>query len=343
MRLEELAYATATAALDDAGVRRRQLDSVTLGASDEVDGRPISSMLLAAPSGAFMTDEVRVADSGATALCLAVARILSGDFHLGLVSSWCKSSKVDVDQVMNAAADPFYTRPLGMSSAVADGLFAQVVSSELGITEGQVAKRVADAFARAAGNPRGMGHAVPTAEDVNRTEYVATPLRDGYRAPFTDGAACMVLASGDWLRLHPEHKPLARISGVGWATDSYGLSRNRLGALSSARAAWSHALRRANLADAQTLDVVELDTPTGFHEAAYVSAFGLEQGQVTPSGGTFAQNPFVCAGLVNAVEATLQVSGRAGPVQRAGVRFAASHGCHGYAQQANTVVVYEGA
>ncbi|HEY0266874.1 MAG TPA: hypothetical protein VGC16_08990, partial [Rhizomicrobium sp.] len=46
LRLEEMAYGTARAALDDAGIDRRELDHVTLAASDEIDARGISSMLL---------------------------------------------------------------------------------------------------------------------------------------------------------------------------------------------------------------------------------------------------------------------------------------------------------
>ena len=45
---------------------------------------------------------------------------------------------------------------------------------------------------------------------------------------------------------------------------------------------------------------------------------------------------------MNAAEAVLQVAGRAGEVQRAGVKRAAAHGCHGYAQQGNVVMVFEG-
>ena len=37
----------------------------------------------------------------------------------------------------------------------------------------------------------------------------------------------------------------------------------------------------------------------------------------------------------------LQVAGRAGAVQRKGARRAAAHGCHGYAQQGNAVVIFE--
>lgn len=52
--------------------------------------------------------------------------------------------------------------------------------------------------------------------------------------------------------------------------------------------------------------------------------------------------PIFCTGLVNAMEAVLQVSGQAGAVQRAGIRRAAAHGCHGYAQQGNVFAIFEG-
>ena len=62
---------------------------------------------------------------------------------------------------------------------------------------------------------------------------------------------------------------------------------------------------------------------------------------ISPGGGSFAQNPLFCTGLVNAAEAVLQVAGRAGAVQRPGVERAAAHGCHGIAQQGNVVMVFE--
>ena len=66
-----------------------------------------------------------------------------------------------------------------------------------------------------------------------------------------------------------------------------------------------------------------------------------DESKISPSGGAFAQNPLVCTGLVGAVEAVLQVSGRAGPVQRAGVKRAAAHSTHGFAQQGNVVACFE--
>jgi hypothetical protein len=343
LRLEELVYRNSRAALDNAGVSRRQLDSVTLGACDELDGRPISSMLMAAPAGAYLTDEIKVTDSGATALCLAFARFLAGEAQLGLVASWCKTSKTDVEAVMRRRADPFFMRPLGMDRAVSDALFAQAVAGELDIGEPEVTARVVAAYARAADNPRGLGHPVPSDAEVASSAYVATPLRESHQAPFSDGAVSLVVATQGFVDANPGCRPLARIAGVGWCTDSYRLDRQRLSAMTSARKAWRTALEQAGLRGAEDLDVVELDSQTGYHEAAYVRAFGIRNPDVvSPSGGPFAQNPLFCTGLVNAAEAIRQVAGIAGPVQRARARRAAAHACHGYAQQGNVVMVFEG-
>ncbi len=344
LRLEEMAYHTTRAALDSAGVSRRQVDSLTLGACDELDGRPISSMLMSAPAGGYETDEIKVTDSGASALCLAYARFLAGESQLGLVVSWCKSSKTDVEAVMRLRGDPFYTRPLGIGAAVSDALFAQAVSAEFGVTPQEATDRVVHAYTRAARNPRGMAHVIPTVDSVNRSAFDALPLRNAQRAPLTDGAVALVVASDRFLKANPLCKPLARLAGVGWASDSYRLDAARLRSMQSARTAWGNALRQAGLTSAADLDAIELESQTGYHEAAYVRAFGIEREDVlSPSGGPFAQNPLFCSGLVNAAEAVLQVAGQAGPVQGPRVRRAAAHSCHGYAQQGNVVMVFEAA
>jgi hypothetical protein len=338
VRLEELVYHTTRAALDDAGVSRRALDNVTLGASDELDGRPISSMLLAAPAGAYQTDEIRVTDSGLTALCLATARHASGDFDLGLVAAWAKPSKTDVPTMMNARSEPFFTRDLGLDDVVADALFAQAVSEEFKLEESELTERVVAGGRRAERNARAARGRGLTARQVEAAEYLATPLRASHRPAMTDGAACLILASGRWLARNAGH-PLARIAGIGWASDSYRLGRQRLAGLHSARSAWASAMRMTG--DGIRPDLVELECPTVFHEAAYVRALGLGSTMVSPSGGVHAQNPAVATGLVHAVEAVLQVSDRAGDVQVPEARRAVAHGCHGFAQQGNVFTVFD--
>ena len=341
-RLEEMVYHTSHAALEHAGITRRELDHVTLGTCDELDGRSISSMLMAMPAGAYLVDEIKVTDSAATALCLEAARLQSEEFDIGLVASWCKSSKTDVESVMRLRGEPFYTRPLGLNMTLSDALLAQAVAQEFGVSAAQADQLAVDAFARAEANPRGVRHAVPDLQAVRNSAYQATPLRALHRPPLTDGAVCMVMASERWLRRHPGHQPLARLSGVGWASDSYRLGHERLHQFGSARKAWAQALRMAGQGDAGGIDVMELECQTVYHEAAYVQALGLnERTRICPSGGAFAQNPLFCTGLVGAAEAVLQVAGQAGAVQVPGVQRAAAHSCHGYAQQGNVFMIFE--
>lgn len=342
LRLEEMVYGATALALDQARITRRQLDNVVLAGSDELDGRPISSMLMSAPAGAYLTDEIKVTDSGLMALCLGFARIAAGEFHAGMVASWCKSSKTDIDQVMRYRADPFYLRPLGFDGTVADGLFAQALSVHHRVSGAEASERACRAAARAQANPRGLQAEPTDLAAVEASDYVAAPIRAAQIAPLTDGAVSMVIASETFLRANPQCVPIARITGVGWSSDSYRLDAKRLSELGAARRAWSAALAMAGLGGADDLDVIELDSPTGWHEAAWVRAFEIgNERAISPSGGAFAHNPFFCAGLVNAAECVLQVSGQAGAVQREQANRAAAHGCYGFAQQGNVVAVIE--
>jgi acetyl-CoA acetyltransferase len=343
LRLEEMAYRTARAALDDAGVARRDIDHVTLGGSDEVDARGISSMLLAAPAGAYLKDEMRVTDSGLAALHLGALRAASGDLQLGLVVSWSQSSVVPLEDIARMRAEPFYLRPVGLNFAIAEGLFAAALAERRGITETAVAERVRARLAAAAGASRAVRRAVPGVAEIAASPLLAHPQRAAHRAPVTDGAVALVLASGDWVRAHPQQRPLARIAGTEWAIDRYQLDGERLSALKVFEDTLRSVLKRAGLDSVDQLDVVELEAQSAWADVALVESLGAGAAvSVNPSGGAFGQNPFFCTGLVHAAEAALQVAGRAGSHQVEGARRALAHGSWGFAQQAHGFVVMEG-
>ncbi|MGB9069895.1 MAG: hypothetical protein WCC21_15100 [Candidatus Acidiferrales bacterium] len=342
-RLEEMVFDTARAALDDAQIAREELDHITIAGCDELDGRSISSMLLSAPAGAYLKDEFKVTDSGLIGLCLETLRIESGRFHLGLLSSWNKSSKAPFEDVMRMRCEPFYTRDIGLNMSIADGFFAQAVSEAYAIGESDANLAVRDSYERANKNERGMRPAIPSATEIETSPYVSVPLRKIQQAPVTDGGASMVICSGAWLEKNPRHHPIARVSGLAWRVDSYQLGRERLSSLDGFKGAFRKALAMSGLRDIGQLDLVELDAQTAFHSVAYRRALELPGTfRVSPSGGPFAQNPYFCTGLVHAAEAVLQVSGRAGAVQVKGAKRAAAHGCHGFAQQGNAVAIFEG-
>ena len=341
-RLEELVFDTAFAALADAGVSRAQIDHVTIAGCDELDGRSISSMLLAAPAGAQLRDEMKCTDSGLTGLCLEAMRLESGIFDLGLLVSWSKPSTAPLEDVMRMRCEPFYTRPVGLNMAITDGLFAQAAGAKYGFDEFDADEAVLDGYRRAHRNPRGMGHAVPGVEHVATSPYVAAPLRQAHQAPITDGGVAMVVASGAWLKRNPRARPLAQVTGIGWRNEEYDLGADRLAGLNGFTNALNDALRMADLKNAAGLDLIELDSQTGFHDLAFRAALnGHAPKDISTSGGAFAQNPYFCTGLINAAEAVLQLADKAGPIQIPGIKRAAAHGSHGFASQGNVAVVLE--
>ncbi len=342
-RLEEMVFSIARQALDDAGVERAEVDQVTLAACDELDGRSISSMLLAMPAGAYLRDEMKCTDSSLTGLCLGATRLAASSHGLGLVVSWSKTSIAPFEDVMRMRAEPFFTRPIGLNAGITDGLFAGAMQSAHGITETMARDAVLAYAGRAAQNPRSARLPMPSALSIDSSPYVAAPLRRGHCAPRTDGGAALVLATGDWLARHQTHTPRARLAGLGWSVDAYNLGRDRLTALKSFRDAYGRASAMADV-EADELDVFELDCQTGYHAAAYETALdGLDPAAISPSGGAFAQNPYFCMGLVNAAEAILQLDEDAGTVQRPSPQYAAAHQAHGYAQQGNVVAIFEAA
>lgn len=341
-RLEEIAYRTSRAALDDAGVTRADLDHVTLAACDELDGRAISSMLMAAPSGAYLKDELRVTDSGLSGLQMGALRIASGRFHLGLVVGWNQSSIGPFEDIGRMRAEPFCTRPVGLNFGIADGLFASAVAARYGYTDEAASERVALRARAAQRNPRAVRRKPPEPAAVRSSPFVAHPLREAHRAPLTDGAAAFVLASAEWLAAHPGAKAKARIAGAYWAIDRYQLGEERLAGMQVLRRCYDEALRRAGVAR-DAVQALELEAQHAYSDLAFTHALQLDDGTaVSPSGGAWAQNPYFCTGLVNAAEAVWQVCGQAGAAQVAGARHAVAHGCHGYAQQGHGVVVFEG-
>ena len=343
LRLEEMAYATARAALDDAGVKRADIDHVTLAASDEIDARGITSMLLAAPSGAYLKDEMRVTDSGLTGLCLGAMRAGSGDLQLGLVVSWNQSSVGPLEDISRMRGEPFFLRPIGLNFAIADGLFAGATMAAHGIGEADVAERVRARMQAAASNPRAVRRPVLTTAAIAGSPSVAYPLRQAHRAPVTDGAVALVLASGDWVRAHPDKRPLARIAGASWTVDRYQLDGDRLASTALFESTLQDVLKRAGADGVDALDVVELEAQSAWVDCALTKALGAGgRVSVSPSGGAWAQNPYFCTGLLNAAEAVLQVSGRAGPHQVKGAKRALAHGTSGFAQQTHGFVVMEG-
>jgi acetyl-CoA C-acetyltransferase len=254
--LETLIFRSARAALDDAGLAREDLDGVVLAASDQTDGRAISSMLTSGPAGAYLNDEINVASSPGHALALGYMQILSGTHRRLLVSSWGKGSETagTVQSAERLSAEPFFERDGGTSSLAAAAMQAERHR------RGDPERR------RAAAQVAARNHGNRSAEDVSASDVVATPLRELELPPETDGAYSVLLSADD---------DGVILSGVGWCSDGARIAERDLVGLPHLAKAAADAYRRAGLDGAGAIGSLQLHDYTPDAEILTYVPLGL--------------------------------------------------------------------
>lgn len=343
--LPELIFSCVSAALADAGCVMADVEAVTCACEDLIDGRGLSNMITGPAAGAYLRDETRLSEDGLAALSLAAAQIESGTFDRVLVAAWGRAAEGDPDRISAQGYDPFTAQPLGLGDMAVSALRASAYLRRHG---GPAARHRADrdrAVAarqeRAKRNPR--ANRLP-----GRSPSVPYPLRPADLRVESDAVAAVVLrrAAG------PGPAGLVRITGIGHATESFHLGDRLLSGLPSARAAARHALTQAGRG-LGAVDVVEVSGRTVWDEAQMVESIGLASpgegfaalatdARLNPSGGSAAGDCEPASGLVRFAEAALQLAGRAGGVQLAGMpRVALVVSGAALAGQTHTAVVAE--
>jgi len=354
--LSDLIFEVTTGALNDARVGIDEIDSVVIAAHDQIDGRPITTMVNATAAGAYLKDEIRVADDGAFGLALACLRLLSGKFNLSLVVSWSKCSECDPELVSKYSFDPFLCRPFALNNVTAHAIQAMSYMDKWGINEDQVAKVVVKNRTNGAKNRFAHLRSSVTEQEVLESKLLSYPVRQLHMPPYSDGACALVLGRKEVI--DTKQVPVAWIRGMGWAQDTYYMGDKELSALPSLSLASRMAYRVANIANPlEDLDIAEVHDITAFHELMAYEALGFcEQGEggrfidsgipfiegklpVNSSGGAMSANPYSSTGLIRIAEGALQVMGRAGDSQIPNVNCALSHGVSGIGGQSHCVAI----
>ena len=355
-KLDDMVFEAASSALEDAGLTRADMDSIVIAACDELDGRCISSMVLATAAGSYLKDEIKVTDDGSYAVILAAMRLLSGLFDLSLVVSWCKTSEAPLSDVMHMRCDPFYHRGFGLNHITTNALMAGSYLSKYGISEDIPAKVVVKNRGNGAKNKNAHLQEPVTIDEVKSSPVVSWPIKALECAPESDGACALVLASPRKAR--ELNRDPVRLKGFGWTIDSYYLGERDLADSNSLRIAAKKAYEMAGIRNPlEELDVAEISDFSSYHELIAYEALGFcDQGKacdlieegvtentgklpVNPSGGLLSSNPFTAAGLIRVCEAYLQVAGKADGHQIPGVEKALAHGSCGFCAQGNAVFV----
>jgi acetyl-CoA acetyltransferase len=297
------------------------------GSSDYLAGRAFSFVQAVDAIGAFPpVMESHVEMDAAWALYEAWVKILTGEAGVALAYGFGKSSAGQLRRVLALQLDPYLLAPLWPDSVSIAALQARL-GIEAGIwTEKDMAEVAARSRAAAVSNPRAQVSGEVSAEELLGEPYVADPLRAHDCAPVGDGAAVVILASGD--RARDLCQRPAWITGFEHRIDSAALGARDLTTAPSA-------VQAGRAAGATGVGVAELHAPFTHQEIVLRNALGLsETTTVNPSGGVLCGNPMFAAGLARIGSAAREImSGRADR--------ALSHATSGPALQQNLVCVME--
>ena len=307
--LEEMIFASSTAALESAGMEAQDLDGVVLSGNDQVDGRVISIMAAAGPAGGVNRDTTMIASSGDHALIYGYLRLKSGQGKNVLVVGWAKPSEsVDPDRVELMSAEPYLLRPIGMNNTIAAALQASIWVS------------------------RG--------DSQESSETVAWPIRREDLPARGDVVHAAVLAVEGEFSAGSE---LAWIVDAGWATISYEIGTRDLSDLSSLRLAADQIVSRTPGAGPDHWDAVEIggDSEFAVREAARMLAI-REDADINASGSLHEQltSPHVSGlgRMIAAIRAAKKPPESSGASTKG--RVTAGVGFNGFAGQGAAVMVF---
>jgi acetyl-CoA acetyltransferase len=265
------------------------------GSNDYLEGRPFAFVSALETVGAWPPiAESHVEMDAAWALYEAWVQLQHGEIDTALVYGFGKSSQGELREVMTQQLDPYYLAPLGIDQVSLAALQARAYLERSAAKEDDL--RAVAARSRAAGrdNPFALHLAEPGGEG-----YEVAPLRPYDVAPITDGAAAIVLATGDKARELCERP--AWIRGIDHRSEAHSPGVRDLTRSESTRLA-------GEKTGATGIEVAELHAQFSHEELILREALGLGDGvTVNPSGGALSANPMMAAGLVRIGEAAARI------------------------------------
>lgn len=346
-------------ALEAAGLKREDLDTVITANNDYLDGRTISNMRLVEPAGSWRKNESKVEMDGAFGVLYAITRILSGDHDIALVVGESQASVYGGVLPGIMMLDPTFDRQRWLLNEVsAAALQASAYMAAAGVSAEQIAAVAAKNLRNAALNPMALRSLKGAdAKKVLASRPLYSPITELMTAPLCDGACAVVIASA---KAAARAKDPVWIKGVGFSHDSY-LTERPLESMSSLKLAAEACYRQAGIEDPSSqLDLAEVHECFAHEELMAYEALGfcepLQGGAffasgatamdgklpVNASGGALGANAVCAAGLARIVEAAMQIRGDAGKHQVKDVKTALAHGQTGICAQENIVYVLGG-
>jgi acetyl-CoA acetyltransferase len=305
-------------ALAAAGLQRADVGFYCSGSNDYVMGRPFSFAMAIDGLGAWPpVRESHVEMDGAWALYEAWVALQCGDFDVALVYGFGRSSMCNLHQVHGLELDPYTLASMGLDPMSLAAMQARVLLDKGLATEEQFAQVVADNLRAGADNPKACVESAPDVAELLSRPRVRDPLRAHDEAIRTDGAAAIVLRVGG---------PGPRIEGIAHCIDVHQPGFRDLSTSPSAAKALAAA------GGGQGVEVAELHAPYSSQQLILQRSLGLgKEVLLNPSGGSFASDTPMVAGLIRIGEAAAAVN--------RGASRALAHATSGPCLQHNLVCV----
>jgi acetyl-CoA acetyltransferase len=318
-----------TDALEPLGLTRADVDFTCLGSCDYITGQAFSFVSNLDAIGAWPPKrDSHVEMDGAWALYEAWLRLQEGDIEIAVVTGSGRSSTGDPALIYPMEMDPFYLAPLGVDPLTFAALQARALIAAGKADERAMAEVAARSRRDALDNPDAQVSGDFDVDALLGGEYVREPLRRHDLPPITDGAAAMVLATGDRARRLRERP--AFITGFDHRTECHNPVYRDLSDSPSTRIAAA----AAGLAD-RPVEVAELQAAFTHEELLLRSVLGFaDDVQVNASGGALKENPIMATGLIRIGHAADHIFG--------GGNRALAHSTSGPCLQQNLVCILEG-
>ena len=326
----QLLVPTVSAAIEMAGIDRREIGFTCAGSCDYLTGGPFAFVSNLEAAGAWPPiSESHVEADGAWAMYEAWMRLLEGDIDIALAFGSGKSSPSNPAEVWAQQLDPYYLAPLGIDPVSLAAIQARALLDSGKATERDFADVVARSRRNAKDNPNAQLRGDVTVDSLLGEPYFRAPLRKHDLPPISDGAVAVVMARGDRARQLCSRP--AWIRGMDHRIEPHQPGMRDI----TSSASTTLAARKAGY-DGGPLDVAELCSTFSPQEVILREALGLAaDSNVNPSGGPLAGNPIMAVGLERIVEAASRIiNGTA--------RTALAHATSGPLLQQNLVCLLEG-
>ncbi len=357
MDYPDMAHEAATKALADAGVSYREIEQVAVGYcyGDSTSGqRAVYSLGL---TGVPIYNVNNNCATGSTALYMARQFIAAGN-ECVMALGFEKMQRGSLSSTYNDRANPLEhhmanmmeLREFDMRAPPAAQIFGNAGREHMekyGSTKQQLAKIAWKNHKHSTNNPYSQFRDEYTLQQVLESRSVYEPLTMLQCCPTSDGAACAILASEEFVRRHGLESQAIEIAGMALVTDFASTFEEKscikVAGADMSREAARRAFSQAGLTPAD-VQVVELHDCFSANELITYEALGLcGEGQagnfidagdntyggkyvVNPSGGLISKgHPLGATGLAQCSELVWQLREMTGARQVPNVRAALQH------------------